>query len=88
MPKRTFTVKPIEIGDLSALDLQGEAGGIIGVQAYRITIYDGVNAADVVKNPDGSIDPSMLNRTDVIYEVWGYIDGGNKQIHLLTGFDR
>jgi hypothetical protein len=55
---------------------------------YRITIYDGVNAADVVKNPDGSVDPSMLNRTDVIYEVQGYIDGGNQQLHLLTGFDR
>ena len=40
MPKRTFTVKPIKIADLSALDLQGEAEGLNGVQAYRITIYD------------------------------------------------
>jgi uncharacterized repeat protein (TIGR01451 family) len=55
---------------------------------YRITIYDGVNAADVVKNPDGSIDPSQMNRTDVIYQVWGYIDGGNLQLHHPTGFDR
>ena len=55
---------------------------------YRITIYDGVYAANVVKNPDGSIDPSQLNRTDVIYEVWGYIDGGNLQLHHPTGFDR
>jgi hypothetical protein len=55
---------------------------------YRITIYDGVNAADVVKNSDGSIDPSQLNRTDVIYEVHGYLDGGNLQIHRLTGFDQ
>jgi hypothetical protein len=55
---------------------------------YRITIYDGVNAADVVKNPDGSIDPIQLNRTDVIYEVQGYLDGGNLQIHRLTGFDQ
>jgi len=54
---------------------------------YRITIYDGVNAADVVKLPDGSIDPNSLNRTDVIYEVFGYIDGGNLQIHPPTGFD-
>jgi hypothetical protein len=54
---------------------------------YRITIYDGVDAADVDKNPDGSIDPSELNRTDVIYEVWGYIDGGNLQLHRPTGFD-
>jgi hypothetical protein len=55
---------------------------------YRITIYDGVNAADVTKNADGSIDPSELNTTDVIYEVFGYIDGGNLQLHRLTGFDR
>jgi len=54
---------------------------------YRITIYDGVDAADIVKNADGSIDPSQLNRTDVIYEVWGYIDGGNLQLHHPTGFD-
>jgi hypothetical protein len=46
---------------------------------YRITIYNGVYA-----NPDGSITP---NKTDVIYEVYGYIDGGNLQIHPLTGFD-
>ena len=55
---------------------------------YRITIYDGVDAADVVKNVDGSIDLDQLNRTDVIYEVYGYIEGGNLQIHDLTGFDR
>jgi cysteine-rich repeat protein len=54
---------------------------------YRITIYDGVKAADVTKNADGSIDPSQLNTTDVIYEVFGYIDGGNLQLHHLTGFD-
>jgi hypothetical protein len=53
---------------------------------YRITIYDGVDAADVMK-ADGSIDPSQMNRTDVIYEVWGYIDGGNLQLHRPTGFD-
>lgn len=47
---------------------------------YRITIYDGVYA-----NADGSITP---NKTDVIYEVYGYIDGGNLQIHPLTGFDK
>jgi cysteine-rich repeat protein len=55
---------------------------------YRITIYDGVPAADVTKNADGSIDPSELNTTDVIYEVFGYIDGGNLQLHRPTGFDR
>ena len=46
MPKRTFTVKPIEIGDLSALDLQEEAEFYEGTSMfnsphpYRITIYD------------------------------------------------
>lgn len=54
---------------------------------YRITIYDGVNAADVVFNPDGTIDPSSLNKTKVIYQVKGYINGGNLQIHPPTGFD-
>jgi len=54
---------------------------------YRITIYDGVKASDVTKNPDGSIDKSEMNTTDVIYEVQGYIDGGNLQLNHLTGFD-
>lgn len=54
---------------------------------YRITIYDGVNAANVVWNTDGSIDPTSLNRTKVIYQVKGYINGGNLQIHPPTGFD-
>ncbi len=54
---------------------------------YRITIYNGVYAADVVFLPDGSIDPNSLDRTTVIYEVYGYIDGGNLQIHPPTGFD-
>lgn len=54
---------------------------------YRIRIYNGVRAADVIWTSDGKIDPSSLNRTDVIYEVYGYIKGGNIQIHKLTGFD-
>jgi hypothetical protein len=46
---------------------------------YRITIYDGVDAATLaISGP---------NKTDVIYEVFGYIDGGNLQIHPLTGND-
>lgn len=57
---------------------------------YRITIYDGVHAADVVWLPDGSIDLSSLptGPEDVIYEFYGYIDGGNLQIHHLTGHDQ
>jgi hypothetical protein len=54
---------------------------------YRITIYDGVDAKTVPRNPDGSIDKANMNTEDVIYEVWGYIDGGNLQLHHLTGFD-
>lgn len=57
---------------------------------YRITIYDGVNAADVVWLDEDNIDPASLNTTDVIYEVDGYLGrGGNGlQLHSLTGFDR
>ena len=55
---------------------------------YRITIYDGVDATKVKRNADGSIDRENMNTTDVIYEVSGYIDGGNLQLHHLTGFDR
>ena len=46
---------------------------------YRITIYDGVDAATLAT--------SGPNKTDVVYEVFGYIDGGNLQIHPLTGHD-
>jgi hypothetical protein len=55
---------------------------------YRITIYDGARRGDVVWE-NGSIDPSSLPRLpgDVIYEFYAYIDGGNLQIHRLTGFD-
>ena len=67
MPKRTFTVKPIKIGDLSALDLQGEAGGITGVQAYRITIYD-----DKGMNPEAATAQALFwpedNRLGI---AWG-----------------
>jgi hypothetical protein len=56
---------------------------------YRITIYDGVHAADVDWLPDGSIDLDSLPTSpeDVIYEFYGYIDGGNLQIHHPTGQD-
>ena len=54
---------------------------------YRITIYNGVDADDVVWLPDGSIDPTLLRQQEVIYEFYGYIDGGNLQLHHLTGYD-
>jgi len=57
---------------------------------YRITIYDGVSAEDVAWLDDEhtQIDPASLNRTDIIYVFYGYIDGGNLQIHHLTGYDQ
>jgi hypothetical protein len=54
---------------------------------YRITIYNGVDAADVDWLDDENIDLNSLNQVDVIYEFYGYIDGGNLQIHRLTGYD-
>jgi hypothetical protein len=55
---------------------------------YRITIYKGVLSTEVTYLPDGRIDPLSLNRTNIIYQSFGYIDGGNLQIHPPTGFDR
>ena len=49
---------------------------------YRITIYKGFDPVLV----DGVV-TGDVNMTDKIYEVWGYLDGGNFQIHPLTGFD-
>jgi hypothetical protein len=53
---------------------------------YRITIHNGVDAADAFLD-DGSIDLDTLTSQPVIYEFHGYIDGGNLQIHYLTGYD-
>lgn len=55
---------------------------------YRITIYKGVLSNEVTFLPNGKIDPNSLDRTTVIYESFGYIDGGNLQIHPPTGFDQ
>jgi hypothetical protein len=55
---------------------------------YRITIYKGVLSTEVKYLPNGRIDPTSLNRTNIIYQSFGYIDGGNLQIHPPTGFDR
>jgi hypothetical protein len=53
---------------------------------YRITIYNGVNAEDVVWAV-GGIDTTLLRQQAVIYEFYGFIDGGNLQIHQPTGYD-
>jgi len=67
----------VELGDCDCPDF------------YRITIYNGASAEDVEWNEDGSIDPTSLPRglDDVIYQFYGYIDGGNLQIHRPTGYD-
>ena len=44
---------------------------------YRIRIYEAFDPAT-----------EAPNKTNVIYEVGGYINGGNLQIHYLTGYDR
>jgi hypothetical protein len=54
---------------------------------YRITVYKGVLNTEVTFLPNGKVNPASLNKTDVIYEVYGYPDGGNLQIHPPTGYD-
>jgi len=54
---------------------------------YRITIYKGVLSTNVTFLANGKVNPASLNKVDVIYEVYGYTDGGNLQIHPPTGFD-
>jgi hypothetical protein len=50
---------------------------------YHIRIYQAID--EPAFDEDGNItNPDKVN---VIYEVYGYIDGGNFQIHPLTGFD-
>ncbi|MFC6668961.1 hypothetical protein [Marinobacterium aestuariivivens] len=49
---------------------------------YHIRIYEGVVPAF---NADGEV--TNINKDNLIYEVYGYINGGNFQIHPLTGFD-
>jgi hypothetical protein len=48
---------------------------------YRIKIYAGVIPDPIT----GEI--TNINKSNVIYQVWGYLDGGNLQIHPPTGFD-
>jgi cysteine-rich repeat protein len=55
---------------------------------YRITIHDGVDASAVTIDADGNINElGLLKSQPVIYEFHGYLDGGNLQLHHLTGFD-
>lgn len=74
-------------GDMSVLP-QADLGECDCPDFYRIAIYRGVlsNTANLFL-PDGNIDQSLMNKSDVIYEAYGYIDGGNLQLHPPTGFD-
>jgi hypothetical protein len=57
---------------------------------YRIIIHNGVSASAVSFGDDGNLDAAseaMLKSQPVIYQVQGYLDGGNLQIHSQTGFD-
>nr|WP_067297909.1 hypothetical protein [Marinobacterium profundum] len=49
---------------------------------YHIRIYQGVVPAF---NADGEV--TNIDKDNMIYEVYGYLNGGNFQIHPLTGFD-
>lgn len=52
---------------------------------YHIRIYKGF--FPVLDASNNIVNQGDINKTDLIYEVWGYIDGGNFQIHPQTGFD-
>ena len=45
-------------------------------------------AIERLRVDEATLNTSGPNTTDVIYEVFGYVDGGNLQIHPPTGFDR
>jgi len=55
---------------------------------YRIRIYCGVEPTfDTDGNLSNFDEIAAQKANGPIYEVYGYIDGGNWQIHPLTGFD-
>ena len=56
---------------------------------YRITIHNGIYAENVTKDAMGNINElETLKAQPVMYDFYGYINGGNLQIHSLTGFDQ
>lgn len=55
---------------------------------YRIRIYCGVEPTFDENGDLSNFEAIAAQKAnDPIYEVYGYIDGGNWQIHPLTGFD-
>ena len=55
---------------------------------YRIRIYCGVEPTFDEGGDLSNFNEIAAKKADgPIYEVFGYIDGGNWQIHPLTGFD-
>ncbi|MBN2319387.1 MAG: hypothetical protein JXR49_09940 [Acidobacteria bacterium] len=78
---------PLDPGDDDLLLDYTELANCDCPDFYRITIYRGVLSTEVTFLEDGKVDPASLNKSDVIYEAFGYIDGGNLQIHPPTGYD-
>jgi plastocyanin len=85
---RVENTTPIEGCPTLGFGVNGDPGDPLNVEPadcgcpdfYRIKIYNGVYADE-----SGDITP---DKTHLIYEAYGYIDGGNLQIHPPTGFDR
>jgi len=53
---------------------------------YWIRIFEGGVEEPIFDPNTGMV--TNLNTENIIYEVYGYIDGGNLQIHPLTGYDQ
>ncbi|MDO3379779.1 hypothetical protein [Geoalkalibacter halelectricus] len=65
---------------------EGSPGEIANCECpdfYRITIYQGV----IPEFDPATGKVTNLNTEDVVYDVYGYLTGGNLQIHPPTGFD-
>jgi hypothetical protein len=85
---RVENTTPLEACPILGFGVNGDAADPLNAEPadcgcpdfYRIKIYNGVYADE-----NDNITP---NKTELIYEAYGYIDGGNLQIHPLTGFDR
>jgi hypothetical protein len=52
---------------------------------YRITIYKGFVPSPRPTNAHPDIPVNQINKTDKVYEVYGYTEGGNLQIHSEVG---
>lgn len=55
---------------------------------YRIRIFEGVTPVFDPATGELANLAEIMGEMELIYQVYGYIDGGNLQIHPLTGFDQ